>query len=52
VGRLTTSFDRRLVRWLETAGRRYVVSAAPESDAFGEYGAMRVRVGRRERENG
>ena len=31
-------------RWLDGEGRRWVVSAAPVPDAFGEDGAMRVRI--------
>src|SRR5262249_1159555 len=31
-------------RWLDTEGRRWVISAAPETDAFGEDGAIRVRL--------
>lgn len=31
-------------RWLAEEGRRYVVSAAPEPDAFGEDAAIRVRL--------
>jgi DNA-nicking Smr family endonuclease len=31
-------------RWLDDEGRRWVVSAVPVPDAFGEDGAMRVRV--------
>ena len=31
-------------RWLDGEGRRYVISAAPAPDAFGEDGAMRVRI--------
>jgi DNA-nicking Smr family endonuclease len=31
-------------RWLDAEGRRWVVSASPEADAFGEDGAIRVRL--------
>jgi len=31
-------------RWLDAEGRRYVISARPEPDLFGEDGAMRVRI--------
>lgn len=31
-------------RWLAADGRRYVASATPLPDAFGEDGAMRVRL--------
>jgi DNA-nicking Smr family endonuclease len=33
-------------RWLEHEGRRWVESASPEPDAFGEDAAMRIRLRR------